>query len=276
LHVAVTGQSDGYYSDYKDPIRHLGRALAEGFAYQGEPSHHRDDRKRGEASVDLPPTRFVSFLQNHDQVGNTGKGTRINHLALPDAVRAAAAVYLLAPSPPLIFMGEEWAASTPFLFFCDFGGPLAEAVREGRRSEFARFAEFKDVRARERIPDPNAPTTFLKSRLDWSEREHPPHREMLALYRELLSIRWREIVPRLPGIGGRAGRFTVSADGGLACTWTLGDGYRLQLRANLTGKPAEAPGVAPGRKIFATHGEAWESGTLPAWSVYWSLQEPGA
>jgi malto-oligosyltrehalose trehalohydrolase len=276
LHAAVTGQGDGYYSDYKEPIRHLGRALTEGFAYQGEPSHHRDGKKRGEPSVALPLTRFVSFLQNHDQVGNSATGLRIHHTAPLEAVRAAAAVYLLAPSPPLVFMGEEWAASTPFLFFCDYGGSLADSVREGRRAEFKRFAEFQDAKARERIPDPNAASTFLKSRLNWSERERTPHREILALYRDLLAIRHRDIVPRLAGIKGNAGTFSAGNDGGLTCTWTLGDGYRLHLRANLTNKPAEPPGVAPARKLFASHGDAWESGALPAWSVYWSLQEPSA
>jgi malto-oligosyltrehalose trehalohydrolase len=273
LHVAVTGQNDGYYGDYKDPIRHLGRALTEGFAYQGEPSPHRDHMKRGEPSAVLPLTRFVSFLQNHDQVGNTATGTRIHHLAPIPAVCAAASIYLLAPSPPLIFMGEEWAASTPFLFFTDYGGQLAEGVREGRRAEFARFAEFQDARARERIPDPNALTTFLKSRLNWSERERAPHSEVLALYRELLSIRHRDIVPHLSGIKGEAGEFTVGKDGGLTCSWALGDGYRLHLRANLTASPAEPPGVPPARKLYATSG-AWESGVLPPWSVHWSLQEP--
>lgn len=274
LHAAITGQTDGYYSDYKDPIRHLGRALTEGFAYQGEPSPHRDGKKRGEPSADWPPTRFISFLQNHDQVGNTATGTRIHHLAPLEAVRAGAALYLLAPSPPLIFMGEEWAASTPFLFFCDFGGSLAEAVRESRRSEFKRFAEFHDAKARERIPDPNALSTFLKSRLDWSERERSPHRDMLAFYTGLLAIRRREIVPRLPGIGGRSGEHHVDSDGGLTCLWTLADGYRLQLRANLTASQAEPKGVVPGRKLFATHEGVWETGPLPPWSVYWSLQEP--
>jgi malto-oligosyltrehalose trehalohydrolase len=274
LHVAVTGQSDGYYSDYKEPIRHLGRALTEGFAYQGEPSPHRDDKRRGEPSAELPLTRFVSFLQNHDQVGNTATGTRINHVAPLEAVRAAAAVYLLAPSPPLVFMGEEWAASTPFLFFADYGGQLADSVREGRRSEFKRFAEFQDAKAREHIPDPNAPATFLKSRLNWSERNRSPHRDVLALYSELLAIRHRDIIPRLPGLKGKSGQFTLGNDGGLTCSWMLGDGYRLHLRANLSAKPASPPSVAPARRLFATHGDAWESGTLPAWSVYWSLQEP--
>jgi hypothetical protein len=96
---------------------------------------------------------------------------------------------------------------------------------------------------------------------------------MLALYSELLSIRRREIVPRLPGMGGKAGRFTVSGQG-LTCVWTLGDGYKLQLRANLSADQTNPVGVAAGRKLFATHGDAWETGALPPWGVFWSLQEP--
>jgi maltooligosyltrehalose trehalohydrolase len=276
LHVAVTGQRDGYYSDYENPIRHLGRALTEGFAYQGEKSGHRGGANRGEPSGHLPPTAFVSFLQNHDQVGNTATGKRINRMAPLEAVRAAAAIYLLAPSPPLLFMGEEWAASTPFLFFCDFGGELADKVREGRRAEFARFAEFRSADARERIPDPTSRETFLRSRLDWSEREHAPHGEVLAFYRDLLTIRKIEIIPRLAGIRGGTGEFSVSEGGILKAAWTLGDGARLSLSANLAARPASTSLDVPGRVLFATHPEAASDDgemELPAWSVAWFLKE---
>jgi malto-oligosyltrehalose trehalohydrolase len=275
LHVGVTGQYDGYYRDYANPIVHLGRALTEGFAYQGEASVHRDGVRRGERSKHLPPTAFVSFLQNHDQVGNNATGMRINHIAPLEAVRAAAAVYLLAPSPPLLFMGEEWAASSPFLYFCDFGGDLAEAVREGRRAEFARFSAFQSPDARARIPDPTAVGTFLKSRLDWSERQHAPHRETLAFYQALLAIRAREIVPRLKGLRANAG-FTTAGRGGLHAHWLLADGSRLILRANLSGEPTEVRfEAAEGRVLCATHPEpAHGTGTLPAWSVAWFLKAP--
>jgi malto-oligosyltrehalose trehalohydrolase len=279
LHVAITGQRDGYYSDYENPIRHLGRALTEGFAYQGEKSGHRGGARRGERSRQLPPTSFVSFLQNHDQVGNTATGTRINHVAPLEAVRAAAAIYLLAPSPPLLFMGEEWAASTPFLFFCDFGGELAEAVREGRRAEFARFAEFQSVDARARIPDPTARETFLKSGLDWSERDLPPHREMLTFYRDLLTIRRREIIPRLAGVHGDTATFEASDEGYMRASWLLGDGSRLTLHANLTGKAVSASVETAVRPLFATHPDAFKGNKvwrLPAWSAAWFLQERGA
>ena len=138
LHALLTGEREGYYRDYTvQPARLLARALAEGFAYQGESSRHRGGVPRGARSDDRPATAFVDFLQNHDQVGNRAFGERIASLAPDDAVRAASAVVLLAPAIPLLFMGQEWSATTPFLFFSDFGPDLGAAVTEGRRREFA-------------------------------------------------------------------------------------------------------------------------------------------
>ncbi|MGH7403666.1 MAG: malto-oligosyltrehalose trehalohydrolase, partial [Candidatus Rokuibacteriota bacterium] len=166
LHVLLTGETGGYYADYQPPLPHLGRCLAEGFAFQGERSLYRQ-AVRGEPSGDLPPTAFVGFLQNHDQIGNRALGERITALAGPAAVRAATVVLLLSPAPPLLFMGQEWAAPEPFLFFSDLGPDLGPRVAEGRRREFARFPEFASAEARARIPDPQAEATFTRSVLDW-------------------------------------------------------------------------------------------------------------
>ncbi|MBL8541728.1 MAG: malto-oligosyltrehalose trehalohydrolase, partial [Betaproteobacteria bacterium] len=145
LHVLLTGESEGYYADYADdPLAHLGRCLAEGFAYQGERSPYREGQPRGEPSAGLPATAFVSFLQNHDQIGNRAFGERLAALAAPERLAAAVAVVLLAPSPPLLFMGEEWGSTQPFLFFCDFEPTLAPQVTAGRRREFERFPRFRD------------------------------------------------------------------------------------------------------------------------------------
>lgn len=249
LRVHLSGERGGYYADYADrPSQHLGRALAEGFAYQGEPSSYRGGTPRGEPSSHLAPTAFVSFAQNHDQVGNNAFGSRLTQLAPPDAVAAGAAIVALSPQVPMLFMGEEWAAEQPFLFFVDFGPELAAAVREGRRREFAKFPEFADPVARERIPDPNAPETFDRSVLDWSVTDRPPHREALARTRALLELREREVVPRLPG--ARAGTWRVLADKAVEVRWPMGDGTTLVLIANFGESRVDA--ARPGRLIHAS------------------------
>jgi len=249
LHVLVTGECDGYYADYAErPLAKLGRGLAEGFVYQGDASAFRGDAPRGEHSAHLAPQCFVNFLQSHDQVGNRAFGERLDALADASLMPAALACLLLAPSVPMLFMGEEWAASTPFLFFCDFGPELAAAVARGRRGEFARFRAFRDPAVRERIPDPNAPHSLEASRLQWSERGRSPHREREALVRELLAIRRRRLTTRLAGMRG-GGRFSV--DGGLlSLRWTLGDGSALTQLANFGRGDAAIDGAAPGERLF--------------------------
>jgi len=270
-HVLVTGETDGYYADYAArPVAHLGRALAEGFAWQGEPSPHRGGDPRGEPSAALPPLAFVPFLQNHDQVGNRALGERLHAIADPAALRLATAALLLAPAVPLLFMGEEFAATAPFLFFCDFAGELAQAVRDGRRREFAAFARFADPAARERIPDPGAPETFERSKLRWDEASQPGHREWLALYRGLLATRARRIVPHLAG-DRFAASHAVHGASGLAVDWALGDGARLHLRANFSGAPADGLPPAPG-EILHAQGGAPEGSRWPAWSGRWTLE----
>ena len=252
LHVVTTGETDGYYADYSDaPLAQLGRALAEGFVFQGQPSAFRGGTPRGEASSHLPPTAFVSFLQTHDQVGNRAFGERLHALAEPARERAALACLLLAPQIPMLFMGEEYAASTPFLFFCDFGAELAVAVREGRRAEFARFAAFGDPAARERIPDPGALATFEASKLRWEERKRSPHAERLALVRELIGLRRRHIVPRLAGT--RSGHPEI-VDGVLCVTWTMGDGALLRLLAHFGAATTMLPSSPEGETLWLDPG----------------------
>jgi len=188
LHVLLTGESNAYYSDYSEnPAGHLGRSLAEGFSYQGEVSKFRNGELRGEPCQGLPPTSFVSFLQNHDQVGNRALGERVTKLADPMAIKAAMAVLLLAPSPPLLFMGEEFAAASPFLFFCDFGPDLAAKVSAGRRAEFPHFGQRDSSAGQTEIPDPNSEQTFLRSKLDWASMKQIPHSVWLEFYRGLLT-----------------------------------------------------------------------------------------
>src|SRR5690606_29038436 len=229
LHVALTGEREGYYADYADPpAPDLARWLGEGFVYQGQASPFRDGGVRGTPSAALPPTAFVAFLQNHDQVGNRAFGERLPALAQPDALSAATALLLLCPQVPLLFMGEEWGSKQPFLYFTDYQGELAAAVREGRRQEFARFAAFADPQARAAIPDPNAATTFRDSVPDFAAPGRDRRAaERLDFIRRLLAVRHRELVPHLAG----ARALGASAVGPAAVTarWRLGDGQVLRI-----------------------------------------------
>jgi maltooligosyltrehalose trehalohydrolase len=272
LHVAATGESTAYYAEYHGDTEKLGRALAEGFAFQGQTMRYRD-RARGEPSAGLPPTAFVGFVQNHDQVGNRAFGDRLTRIAPDEAVRAAAAVYLLCPQIPMLFMGEEWGSSRPFLFFCDFGAELADAVREGRRAEFARFPEFSDPATRERIPDPQAEETFLASKLDWDAAEEAQHAKWRDFYRRLLVIRRKEIAPGLRGIGGHSGSYEVLGPQAVRVAWRLGDGAVLTLVANLSAEIVDAPLLpATSDRVIWRQGAALP-GRLAAWSVVYSLAE---
>ncbi|MCU0839388.1 MAG: malto-oligosyltrehalose trehalohydrolase [Rhodospirillales bacterium] len=276
FHVLLTGECDGYYADFADdPGRHLARCLTEGFAYQGDASRFRQGAPRGEPSRELPLTAFINCLQNHDQVGNRAFGERLSALVEPAALRAAVAVLLLSPSPPLLFMGEEWAAPEPFLFFCDLGGDLQQAVREGRRREFSRFPAFGDAEARARIPDPTAEATFRASVLDWPRREDADHRAMLDYYRQLLRLRREEIAPRLRGMPAPAGVVRWRDGTALVLEWCLGDGARLCLGANLGPKAKPSPPPQPsGRELFQCAAATEETGRLAPWSVAWTLIEP--
>ncbi len=277
LHTLVTGETDGYYADYADrPVWYLGRCLAEGFGYQGEPSPFRDGARRGADSRHLPPTAFVSFLQNHDQVGNRALGERMAELAEPDALQAALAVMLLAPSPPLLFMGDEFCAPSPFQFFCDFGADLAADVTAGRRREFARFERFADPAAQEAIPDPNDPATFEGSRLDWTTLAQDTHRHWLEFYRGLLALRREHVVPLLPDLVPGTAGFGQPGPRALWVTWRLAGGGHLGVAANLGPDPLPADAVVPaqGDVLYAHPAQAADPQTVwPPWSVVWRLRK---
>ncbi|KQW20934.1 malto-oligosyltrehalose trehalohydrolase [Afipia sp. Root123D2] len=264
-HVLLTGETGDYYRDYPEPQRDIARALGSGFAYQGEASAHRGGKLRGEASGNLPPTAFVSFLQNHDQIGNRALGDRLEAIAKPAAIEAALAITLLAPMPPMLFMGEEWGSQTPFPFFCDFKGDLANAVRQGRRREFQSAYE----KYGNEIPDPLNDSTFQLAHLDWNEAESAPGRKRLKLVRDLLTIRRERIVPCLAAI--RFGEAHATGDGGLAARWIISDGRSLKLAANLSARALPAPASAPSDQ--PVWGQT-PNGTMPPWSVVWTLGGP--
>jgi malto-oligosyltrehalose trehalohydrolase/4-alpha-glucanotransferase len=273
LHTAATGEREGYYAPYAGRLERLGRALAEGFAFQGEP-RGGSEPMCGEPSAHLPPTAFVSFLQNHDHVGNRAQGERIGALAPPEVVRAVAAIYLLAPQIPLLFMGEEWSARQPFPFFCDFQPPLADAVREGRRAEFSGFAAFEDPHASERIPDPIDERTFAAAKLAWDDAGRAPHAEFLAWYRQVLAVRHEHIVPRLAGAPGNTGVYEVLGSSGVSASWHVGDGSRLTVHANLSGSTLGDVRLPRGKRVWV-EGQVGDD-TLGPWSVAWVLAEPSA
>jgi maltooligosyltrehalose trehalohydrolase len=186
LHALLTDERFGYYADF-GTIGDLARVLALNFCYDGRHSAYRQ-RHHGRSAAGIEGWRFVGCLQNHDQVGNRGEGERIGHLTDTARVKLGAAVVLLSPFIPMLFQGEEWSATAPFQYFTDFADPdLCAKVREGRCNEFAAFGWEED-----RLPDPQAENTFQRSKLDWSERESAPHREMLQWYRALIALRREE------------------------------------------------------------------------------------
>jgi maltooligosyltrehalose trehalohydrolase len=231
LRRLLAGDREGYYAGYEGTAQELARTTRQGWLYEGEP-YAPTREPRGTPAEGIAPERFVYCIQNHDQVGNRALGERLNHEISLAAYRAASALLLLSPYTPLLFMGQEWAASTPFLYFTDHAEELGRQVTEGRRAEFGSFQAFADPEARERIPDPQAIETFLRSKLDWSERERPPHAGVLALYRKLLALREAHLALR------RRHResFSVLAlgDGALALRMR-GGGEELLLVACLAG-----------------------------------------
>ena len=281
-HVLATGETDGYYADYADdPVAQFARALAQGFVYQGQPSAFRGGVRRGEDATRLPLAAFVSYLQTHDQVGNRAFGERIHAIGEPALIRAAWTCLVFSPHVPMLFMGEEFEASTPFQYFCDFGPELAGAVAKGRREEFGRFAAFADEAARARIPDPNAESTFLASKLRWEECDDPLHDAWRVQLSEMLALRRQRLVPLLAGQCG-AGRFQA-AGGLMRVEWTLADttrgldGPRLHLLAHFGEAPAEGVALPPGECLYANAVERDDGAALrlARGAVFVTLQEPG-
>ena len=198
LHTILTHENAGYLGDFGS-IAQLAKTLTRGFAYDGIYSKSRR-RTHGRQVEGLSAHRFVAFVQNHDQVGNRAKGERLGHLVTVDQLQIAAALLMTAPFVPMLFQGEEWNASSPFQYFTDHqDAKLAESVRKGRRAEFAAF-----VADASEVPDPQAPQTFERSKLDWDERDRGAHREIFEWYRQL--IRLRRCIPDFEN-----GRFDLDA-----------------------------------------------------------------
>jgi maltooligosyltrehalose trehalohydrolase len=187
----LTGDSDGYYVDFTGSMEDVAATVRQGWFFTGQYAPHFG-RPRGTDPSPVELSRFAFFIQNHDQIGNRAFGDRLNHAIEPAAFRAISVLLLLAPETPLIFMGQEWAASTPFQFFTDHCENLGRLVTAGRRREFAHFASFADPQLQAQIPDPQSLSTFEASKLVWEERTREPHASTLRLYKQLLELRRRE------------------------------------------------------------------------------------
>jgi 1,4-alpha-glucan branching enzyme len=223
-------------------------------------------------------------------VGNRAFGERLAEFAPPEHLRAAVEILLLAPSPPLLFMGEEWGATTRFPFFCDFQGELRQAVTEGRRQEFARFDRFRDPKAREAIPDACAPATFLSAKLRWEDIPGEPHpsspfargrrgggeevnsMKWLSLYRKLLRLRRVVLIPRLTSLAAGGATYALITPGGLHVRWPLTDDSLYELFANLGDAPIDHVEFPAHRPLYASPGLSLAAGVLPPWTVAWFLE----
>jgi maltooligosyltrehalose trehalohydrolase len=194
VRVQLTKEDEGYMGYFKGTMKELRKTLRTGWLFTG--AKQKDGIRRGTKATGIEPEHFVHCISNHDQVGNRAFGDRLNMIVSPASYRAASALLLTAPYTPMLFMGQEWAASTPFLYFTDHHDELGRGVTEGRRKEFAEFSDFRDPEKRDRIPDPQALKTFTDSKLNWSETEQLSHRQILALYTDFLRFHQRELRDR--------------------------------------------------------------------------------
>ena len=245
LHVFLTSETHAYYQDFAQaPEKWLARSLTEGFAWQGEVSPH-SGKPRGVVSRNQPPIAFVDFIQNHDQVGNRAQGERLISLAGAERTRVALAMLLLSPHIPLLFMGEEYGETQPFLFFTDFHGELARAVREGRAKEFAGHNGHDG----EDVPDPNALETFTRSKLDWQKLTRDSGKSWLRFTRQLLLLRQQAIVPLLAGAQVCVGKVLHTAPGFLAVRWRFAQGT-LSMALNISEHTLPLPELE-GKRLFS-------------------------
>jgi len=269
-HIIATGETVGHYKPFADQLWHKLRiALQHGFIYPDRTDP--PELPVGERRY-LPPTAFVDFLQNHDQIGNRAFGERLVSLSDPDMLDALTAILLLSPHIPFLFMGEEYRDRQPFYFFTDYTGELAKIVREGRMAEAEGFGGLKAERSLADLPDPNAFSTFENSKLDWQLRESEEGRKNLAFVSELLALRKTYIVPLLRQSWAIGSGVLEAPEGTVAVSWKFAN-LTLALRANLSGQALILPSVA-GTVIYERYGKAAkpaEDGALPPHSVVFAV-----
>ncbi len=266
VHVLTTGETVGHYSDFADdPCNGLRTALAEGFIYQGQPRASKDGEPSGEPSGHLPPTCFVNFIQNHDQIGNRLKGDRLSALIDARTFKALTAMLYLSPHIPLTFMGEEFATRQSFFFFSDYPPETHEEALKARMKEADNFGGTlydEDTL----VPDPNAPGTFLASRIDWRILEEERSLSWQSFMKELLALRRERIWPMLADMPSARGFVVPAPDKVIAVNWELG-GHVLELRCNLGSEPAEAPPTS-GEVFFRLQAEQGDTALPPGATIF--------
>ncbi len=236
--------------------------LAEGYVLTPTAEQHPDQLR-----CKVPPNAYISFLQTHDLIGNRIAAERLNKLVPHEALRAITAILLLLPQTPMLFMGQEWNASQPFPFFCDYHGELAGKIRQGRCDFLHRLHSTDDLSA---APDPGADTTFRSAQLQWTELEQEPHRAELEWFRRILAARRERLAPLLRNMHDRCGKARKLAPAAFTITWQLGEQHELTLHANLCGEPHRGFPAATGRALWL-EGSQLADGALSAWTTLWTL-----
>jgi maltooligosyltrehalose trehalohydrolase len=262
LRRCLAGDHEGYFRDFSGSLPDLAATLQDGWFFKGQHSEHFGCA-RGTDPSGIGSRRFVFFLQNHDQVGNRALGERLNHQIDAACFRAATVLLLCAPETPLLFMGQEWAAPEPFLFFTDHEPALGRLVTEGRRREFRGFAAFSDPEQRERIPDPQAASSFERCRLDWRRRDEEPHASLVRLHRALLELRRSE--PLLEDRPGRRPHVSALDSSTLAIRYES-EASVLLVVARLAGGGSVPLAVTGGerlRAVLTTEDPAYAEKTQP-------------
>ncbi len=265
LHVATSGETFGYYGDYEEAGPALARALAEGFVFQGQVMSFSGET-RGQPSSHFPPVAFISFLHNHDQIGNRANGDRIM-ATLPEAALAfAAAIVLLSPQIPMLFMGEEWCSQRPFPYFCDFDEELNAAVRKGRRQELSKLPGFDG----EHVLDPTSEETFRSGILDWEAATSKLGTTWIDRYRQLITLRRERVAPLL-SLMDQGGRYVLDG-AAIRVEWPLNDGRSYILVANPTDGAVETHMESDLVDVVYAQGEHKPDGLGP-WSLVFGVKQ---
>lgn len=273
LHVLLTGETQGYYGDYgNEPVALLARALTSGYVFAHSDRDGQGRRKQVVAAAPEPLSTMVQFFGNHDQVGNRAFGERLAQLVPAPAAELAMLLTLLGPATPLIFMGDEFGAQTPFLYFADWEGELRDAVRQGRLREFGH-----EVPPGGTLPDPCDTVTFAHSRLDWQQADNPQGQARQALLREALAARRQWLNPRQHRLVPRGHTAKMVGARGLRVRWHYDDGAQWQMDINLSDMPVEAP-ASDGSQGIPRFSHRWSNDTTQwaPWSARWCFLEPNA